>query len=88
MYTIGTHMANKIINKILNFYLKTTLAVLRIKKFILEKQNKKFKMRSVKKKKKKNFPDFLRVSWKPNIATHTHTQIKFNPKISPQTPSQ
>ena len=46
VYTIGTHMANKIMIKILNFYLKTTLAFLRIKKFILEKQNKKFKMRS------------------------------------------
>ena len=59
VYTIGTHMANKIMIKILNFYLKTTLAILRIKKFILEKQNKKFKMRSVKKKKKKTSQIFL-----------------------------
>ena len=41
MYTIGTHMANKIIIKILNFYLKTTLAILRIKKIHIRKTKQK-----------------------------------------------
>ena len=37
VYTIGTHMANKIMIKILNIYLKTTLANFKNKKIHIRK---------------------------------------------------
>ena len=50
VYTIGTHMTNKIMIKILNFYLKTTLANFKNKKIHIRKTK---NLKGVKKKKKK-----------------------------------